>query len=53
MEFVAFLKDHLFHSSYRESRDKGKIEALFDTLPTESFELKTPNPDYPEYPIIS
>ena len=53
VEFCAFLREHLFHGSYKEERDKSQIEALFDTLPTESFELIIPNPDYPEYPTIT
>ena len=53
VEFLAFLKEHLFHSTYKESRDKPKVEAMFEQLPGESFELKLPNPEYPEYPIIT
>ena len=53
VEFVAFLKEHLFHSSYREDRDRPGVEAMFDALPGEEFELKLPNPNYPEYPIIT
>ena len=47
------MKEHLFHASYKESKDKPKIEAMFDQLPGKDFELKLPNPDYPKYPIIT
>ena len=53
VEFVAFLKDHLFHASYKESRDKPKIEALFDSLDAQKFELKLPNDSDPEHPFIT
>ena len=53
IEFVSFLKEHLFHSSYREERDRPGVEAMFESLPGEEFELKLPNPAYPEYPIIT
>ena len=52
VEFISFMKEHMFHSSYKESRDKPKVEALFDQLPGTNYEVKLPNPDYPEYPII-
>ena len=47
VEFLVFLKEHLFQSTYKESRDKPKVEAMFEQLPGESFELKLPNPEYP------
>lgn len=52
VEFVEFLREHLFHADYREERDRPQIEALFDTLPGQDFELKIPNPEYPDFPII-
>ena len=51
--YLGFMKEHLFHASYKESKDKPKIEAMFDQLPGKDFELKLPNPDYPKYPIIT
>lgn len=53
VEFVVFLREHLFHTTYKESRDLPKVEAMFEQLPGESFEVKLPNEEYPEYPIIS
>ena len=45
------MKEHLFHSQYKESRDKAKIEELFDTLPHTERDIELPNLDRPEYPI--
>lgn len=53
VEFLGFMKEHLFHASYKESKDRPKIEAMFDQLQGKDFELKLPNPDYPKYPIIT
>ena len=53
VEFVVFLKEHLFHSSYKESRDRPQIEELFDNVETKPFELKLPNEDDPDHPIIT
>ena len=32
VEFVAFMKEHLFHGTYQEDRDRAGIEAMFDEL---------------------
>ena len=45
------MKEHLFHSQYKEARDKAKIEEIFDTLPFKEREIELPNKERPEYPI--
>ena len=30
VEFVAFMREHLFHGTYKEERDRAPIEAMFD-----------------------
>ena len=51
VEFVAFMREHLFHGVYKEERDRAPIEAMFDQLEGENYDVEYPNPRDPVNPI--
>ena len=49
IEFICFLKEHLYHEDFNYEAEKKAIDAMWDKLPKEEYTLETPNEYNPKY----
>ena len=40
IEFICFIKEHLYHDEYIYDKDKAAIEAMYETLPKVEMEIE-------------
>ena len=49
IEFISFMKEHLYHEEFRPEREKAAVEAMVEGLPKTEFTIEVPNPHNPKY----
>ena len=49
IEFICFLKEHLYHTDFDYESQKKELDAMWDQLPKDEYTVEIPNEYNPKY----
>ena len=49
IEFICFMKEHLYHEEFIFEKNKAAVEAIYEALPKTEYIVEVPNAHNPKY----